>query len=695
MIKVGIDIGGTFTDATALDLETGRFWSAKVPTTYPDPAQGFLQSLKKLIDMRHLTQADVDWIIHGTTLVTNVVLERKGGPVGLLTTEGFGDTLWIRTERRYDLFDVMIEFPEPLVERWRTAEIPERVRYDGSVFRALDKANLEQTVDRLVASGVNAIAVCLLHSYANPAHEDYLRNLILSRHPNMRVSLSSEVWPESGEYYRMSTTVANAYVQPVVDQYLDQLTNELSGNGFNGKFYLMLSNGGTAAISTGRSLPVQLLESGPAAGVLSATFLAEQAHLKDILSFDMGGTTAKLSLIEQGIPLTADFIEVARIKRYMAGSGIPVKVPVIDLLEIGSGGGSIAWIDHMGLLKVGPESSGSSPGPACYGWGGTRPTVTDADAVLGYLNPHNFLGGEMTLDVEAASSAIAAHIATPTHLSVPEAARGIHEVVNQSMALAAKKHVLERGKDPTRYALVAYGGAGPVHAYGVGKTLGVSQVIIPPSAGVAASLGLLIAPIAFDLMHSQRMSLHHCDWSAVQAGYTALEEKGAEILAAADVPHERVRFSRSADMRYVGQGYEVTATIPAGALDDSSRAAIQATFEEAYKARYTHLPAASAQIEFVRLRVRAWTEVAQPRLPRKDSQNAELPAAALRDAYFDGERGYVPTPVYQWSELVPNHPIPGPVIIEADDTTVVIGPEGTLTMNEIGYLTIDMQRENH
>lgn len=691
MIKVGIDIGGTFTDSIALDDATGEFWTAKVPTTYPDPASGFLQALGRLTEKRNLHIRDVELLIHGTTLVTNAIIERRGGPVGLLATEGFGDALWIRTERRYDLFDVMIEFPEPLVPRRRVVEVPERMRYDGKVLRPLDEKAVAEGVDRLAEAGVNAIAVCLLHSYANPTHEQRIAEIARERHPEIPVSLSSEVWPKSGEYERMSTTVANAYVQPVTRAYLDRIEKTLADNGFRGKLYLMLSNGGTAAVETGRQLPVQLVESGPAAGVLAAQYLAQQAGITDCLSFDMGGTTAKLSLIEGGKPLQSDLVEAARLKRHLPGSGIPIKVPVVDLLEIGSGGGSIANIDHMGLLKVGPHSAGSAPGPACYGWSGDQPTVTDADLVLGYLNPNYFLGGEMTLDAQAARRAIDERIGQPTGLELAEAAWGIHEVVNQNMALAAKMHVLERGHDPTRYALVAYGGAGPVHAYGVARTLGLQQVIIPPSAGVAASLGFLVAPIAFDLVRSFRLPLPGCDWEALQAAFLEMERHGAAILRDADVPEDAVRYTLQADMRYIGQGFEVTVPMPQGQLDGDRAGEILATFQETYRERYAHLPTEEDKIEFVCLRVRAWTPVVPPRLPVAEERGRMAEPVDHRPVYFGESGGYVSTPVYRWDQMVPNVPIPGPAIVEAPDTSAVVGPSATATMDRVCYLTLRLK----
>lgn len=691
MIKIGIDIGGTFTDAVGMDESTGAFWSSKVPTTYPDPSESFVNALDKLLAEKSLDTKHVALVIHGTTLVTNAIIERRGGPAGLLATEGFGDTLWIRTERRYDLFDVMIEFPDPLVSRRHVIEVPERIRYNGEVVTPLDEAAMLAGVDRLVEDGVNSVAVSYLHSYSNPDHEQRTASLILEKYPQLRLSLSSEVWPESGEYHRTSTTVANAYVQPITEAYLHRLTEVLQAKGFAGKFYLMLSNGGTAAVKTGRKLPIQLIESGPAAGVLAATYLAEHADLADVLSFDMGGTTAKLSLIEDGEPLVADLVEAARLKRHMPGSGIPIKVPVVDLLEIGSGGGSVARIDHMGLLKVGPHSAGSDPGPACYGWGGEEPTVTDADLLLGYLNADYFLGGEMPLDVEAARRVIKRNIAERTDLDLVEAAWGIHEVVNQNMALAAKMHVLERGHDPTHYAMVAYGGAGPVHAYGMARALGVRKVVVPPSAGVAASLGLLVAPIAFDLVQTLRMPLPGCEWDVLRGGIEALEAQGTAILREADVPPEEILYARNADMRFIGQGFEVTVPIPRERLDADQAAAILAAFQQTYRARYAHLPSEDDNIEFVRLRMRAWTPTPPPRLPRAAKGAGTIEPLAHREAYFGDAKGFIQTPVFRWKRMAPGKTVAGPAIVEAFDTTVVVGPHGQVTMDEALYLTLELE----
>jgi N-methylhydantoinase A/oxoprolinase/acetone carboxylase beta subunit len=694
LIKIGIDVGGTFTDSIAMDDVTGEFWTAKVPTTPKDPARGFMLALDKLVSKSNCSLEDVGFIIHGTTLITNAMIERKGGPIALITTEGFGDTLWIRTERRYDLFDLMIEFPEPLVERKFVVEVPERVLDSGRVLKPLNRHSVSSALASLDGRNIKSVAICLLHSDVNPRHERLIASLVRKANQSWQITLSSEVWAESGEYHRMSTAVANAYVQPLVDSYLGGLQRQLVNCGFQGKFFLMLSNGGTASLETGRLFPIQLIESGPAAGVMAATFFLEKIGIKNALSFDMGGTTAKLSLIEGGAPQQTDFLEVGRLKRHMPGSGIPIQIPVVDLLEIGSGGGSIARIDNMGLLKVGPESAGADPGPACYGWGGENPTVTDADLILGYLNPAYFLGGEMLLDIDAAKKAIERKIASRIGMSVLEAAWGVHNVVNQSMALGAKMHVLERGRDPTRFQLVSYGGAGPVHTYGVMRMLGIKKGIVPPSAGVAASLGFLSSPIAFDLVRSYRAPLKRIDWEALQTGFEELENRGSATLSEADVPNRSIRFIRAADMRFIGQGYEVSVPIPNGNFNISSESLVIKSFEEAYRSRYAHLPMENGKLEFVRLRVRAWTPVKIPELSSLPVSSQAPKVASLRPAYFEESHGYVRTPVYRWYSLTPGINVSGPAIIEAPDTTAVIGPAARFTLNDIGCLVIEMKGDS-
>src|SRR5215469_7916775 len=461
--RIGLDIGGTFTDFILFDGETGAVRLHKCLTTPHDPARGALIGLMELTTAAGLDLAAIGELVHGTTLVTNAIIERRGATVGLLTTKGFRDVLEMGKEQRYDIYDLFLQFPEPLVSRALRREINERITRDGSVLRSVDLDEVRVEIEVLARAGVEAIAVSFLHSYRNPSHEHAVAELAAREFPEISVSLSAEVVPELREYERTTTTVANAFVQPLMDRYIAQLETELRRRGFAGRFYLMQSAGGLAAPEMARRFPIRLLESGPAGGGLASALFGESAGKDNVISFDMGGTTAKACLVQEGRVDVATMMEAARVHRFKRGSGLPIKAPVIDMIEIGAGGGSIATIDEVGLLKVGPRSAGADPGPACYGKGGHDPTVTDANLVLGYLDPDFFLGRRMRLDRGAAVQAVA-RIGEALALSAAEAAWGIHKVVTESMAAAARIHVIEKGKDPRRYSLVGFGGAGPAHA---------------------------------------------------------------------------------------------------------------------------------------------------------------------------------------------------------------------------------------
>ncbi|MBM3525171.1 MAG: hydantoinase/oxoprolinase family protein, partial [Alphaproteobacteria bacterium] len=488
--RVGLDIGGTFTDFILYDAETGALRLHKRLTSAADPSEASLVGLEELVAMAGIPLAAVDEIIHGTTLVTNAIIERRGASIGLITTRGFRDVLEMGTEQRYDIYDIFLRFPAPLVPRARRLEVDERIDRDCNVVTALTAEAARAALKQLVDAGVDAVAICFLHAYRNPAHERLVADIARSEFPELAVSSSSEVVAELGEYRRCVTTCANAYVQPQLHRYLTRFELELARRGFKGALRLMHSAGGLISPATARAFPIRILESGPAGGGLATALFGAQAGLSDVISFDMGGTTAKACLIENGAAEIAPMMEAGRVHRFKKGSGLPIKAPVIDMIEVGAGGGSIAAIDEVGLLRVGPRSAGAAPGPACYGLGGGEPTVTDANLVLGYYDPKFFLGGRMTLDVAAAERAIA-RVATPLGLSTHEAARGIHDVVVESMAAAARAHLIEKGKDPRRYALVGFGGAGPAHAADVARVLGVREVIVPPASGAASALGFL------------------------------------------------------------------------------------------------------------------------------------------------------------------------------------------------------------
>ena len=504
--RIGFDIGGTFTDFILLDETRAEIRLHKCLTTPDDPSVGALEGLAELVTGAGIQLADVAEIVHGTTLVTNALIERRGAKLGLITTAGFRDILEMGTEQRYDIYDLFLQYPEPLVPRRRRLEVTERMDRDGNAIVPIDLETVRTVARKLAADGVESIAVCFLHAYRNPAHERAAGEAIRALFPDVAVSLSSDVVAELWEYQRLVTTCANAFVQPLMNGYVKKLERELWQRGFRGALYLMHSAGGLVSPETARAFPIRLLESGPAGGGLATAFFGKMAGKSEVISFDMGGTTAKACLIEDGRAAIAAEMEAARVHRFKRGSGLPIKAPVIDMIEIGAGGGSVAAIDEVGLLRVGPHSAGSDPGPACYGLGGIEPTVTDANLLLGYYDPGFFLGGRMALDRTAAERALAS-VGDRLGLSPIETAWGIHRVVTESMAAAARIHIVEKGRDPRRYAMVGFGGAGPAHAAGVARILGVTEVIIPPASGAASALGFLAAPLSFEQVRSHPLRL--------------------------------------------------------------------------------------------------------------------------------------------------------------------------------------------
>jgi N-methylhydantoinase A len=672
---MGVDIGGTFTDLVWVDESTGAVHVSKLLTTPKEPAQAVEQGVVMLLHEAVSAPASVATLIHGTTLATNALIERKGARTGLLTTAGFRDALEIGREGRYDMYDLFIDPPAPLVPRHLRLEVAERILADGTVLAPLDEGSAEAAIAALVADGVEAIAVSLLHAYRNPDHERALVALVNRAAPGLPVSSSSEVVPEIREFERTSTTVANVYVMPLMARYLDDLERKLHDLGVTGNFYVMLSSGGIATPATAKRVPVRLVESGPAAGALAAARMAREAGEPRMLSFDMGGTTAKACVIDGGEPLVAREFEVARADRFKKGSGLPIRVPVIELIEIGAGGGSIARIDSLGLLKVGPDSAGADPGPACYALGGREPTVTDADLVLGYLDPEFFLGGRMRLDVDAARRAIDERVARPLGLSLTEAAWGIHRVVNENMAAAARIHGIERGRDLRSYPLFAFGGAGPVHAWQVGRILRVPRVLVPFGAGAISAWGLLVAPLAFDFVRTAPQRLDAADWNRINQLFAEMEADGRAVLRAAGVSERDIALRRRAEMRYVGQGHEVEVEVPAGVLGQASLATLTASFEAAYRALYSRTPMGVA-IESLNWRVVASGPPPDLRLsaPAPNAASDAPPRKNTRPAYFPESGGYVETAVYDRYRFRAGMELEGPAIIEERESTTVIGP---------------------
>ncbi|WP_293857450.1 hydantoinase B/oxoprolinase family protein [uncultured Alsobacter sp.] len=678
--RIGFDIGGTFTDFILLDGEGGRIILHKRLTTPHDPSEAALIGLEEIVEMGGIGFADVGEIVHGTTLVTNTVIERNGAKLGLITTEGFHDILEMGTEQRYDIYDLFLQFPEPFVPRSRRIGVPERMDRDGNVVVALDAAKVRAALRGFVAEGVQAVAVCFLHSYRNPAHEKLVGEIARKEFPQLSVSLSHEVVAELWEYQRCVTTCANAYVQPLMDRYVERLENELARRGFTGALRLMHSAGGLVSPAAARAFPIRLLESGPAGGGLATALFGELAGKKDVISFDMGGTTAKACMIEDGRAEIAPMMEAGRVHRFKKGSGLPIKAPVIDMIEIGAGGGSIAAIDEVGLLKVGPHSAGSDPGPACYGMGGTKPTVTDANLVLGYYDPGFFLGGRMTLDLEAARRAMAT-VAEPLGLSVEEAAAGIHKVVIEGMAAAARVHLVEKGKDPRNYAMVGFGGAGPAHAAEVARALGVGELIVPPASGAASALGFLAAPLSFEIVRSMPVVLAEgFDAAGVNTLLASVEEEARRPLVEAGIAVADITAERSADMRLVGQMHDIAVPLPSGAITAESLAAIREGFDRVYTSRYTK-PPEGARIEAINFRVRCLGPVPQLTLNgATGGGDASAKQKSVRTAWFDGRA--VETPVYDRYALVPGDSFPGPAIIEEREATTVVLPGDTVSIDE-------------
>jgi N-methylhydantoinase A len=682
MYRMGVDIGGTFTDLVLLDDSAGEWRVAKTLTTPAAPEQAVVTGLRELLVETNLKPAEIDRLIHGTTLVTNAIIERKGAPTGLITTEGFRDVLEIGREHRYDMYDIFIELPKPLVPRHLRLGVRERILDDGSVLIPLDEEGVRQATRQLVAAGVKAVAVCFLHSYANPVHERRAAEIIRAEAPDLWVSLSSEVAPEIREYDRFSTTVANVYVRPLVDRYLATLVDRVRNLGLSCEVLIMLSGGGVATVDTARQLPIRLVESGPAAGALAAAFLAAEAGFPNVLAFDMGGTTAKACLIEDGQPLTAPEFELARAYRFKKGSGLPVKVTVIELIEIGAGGGSIAWVDSLGLLKVGPESAGAEPGPACYGRGGTEPTVTDADLILGYLDPSYFLGGRMRLDRAAAEAAVG-RLAERLGLSLVEAAWGIHEVVTENMAAAARVHGIERGKDIRKFPLFAFGGAGPVHVYRLAQKLGLKRFICPPGAGATSALGLLVAPLAFDFVRSYYGRLDGLDWAVVNRLLAEMEAEGRALLRRAGVPAADIAVARSVDLRYTGQGHEVNVALPDGELGESLEGEILRRFIAEYRRLYHRAgPEVPAEAITWRVRVSGPRPAIAPRRAGQRPARVEEALKGFRPAYFAEYGDFRPTPVYDRYALGPGAVIEGPAVIEERESTVVLGPRAVARVDD-------------
>jgi N-methylhydantoinase A len=688
---LGIDIGGTFTDMVLLDTETSRLMVHKCLTTPANPADGVLQGLSEWFAGTGLAPQAVGAVSHATTLVTNSLIERKGSTTGLLTTQGCRDILAIGRENRYDLYDLALERPTPLVPRRLRGEVRERMRNTGEVYTPLDVESLRPVADELVQAGVQSLAVCYLHAHVNAAHERETKRVLQREYPDLFLSLSSDVAREIGEYERTCTTVVNAYVQPLAQRYLDEMQQRLQAFGLHGDLTIMLSSGGVTTVEAAAQAPVKMIESGPAAGALAGSFFGTLGQESHVIAFDMGGTTAKACLIDTGQPVVTFRFEAARVQRFKRGSGFPLQIPAIDLLEVGAGGGSIARLDNMGLLKVGPQSAGADPGPVCYGRGGTQPTVTDADLVLGYLNPAYFLGGAIRLDRTAAAGALQEHIAQPLGLELPRAAWGIHDIVNEQMASAMRIHIAEKGRDPRDYTIVATGGAGPLHAYRIAEKLHIGRILCPLAAGVASTIGLLVAPPKVDLGHSRVWRLHEMDWPALNRLYADLTEQAEALLRPLGATAAQMTLQRLADMRYVGQGHQIVVPLPEGVLGLQHQTAIEAGFEQVYRQLY------GRTLDGVPIEGITWRLTVLGQGTSIDLRAAHALAEASADAHGEPRAVYLPeagefveVPVYNRYGLRPGSRFAGPAIIEERESTVVVGQLGHCTVDAHGNLSITL-----
>ncbi|WP_027285578.1 hydantoinase/oxoprolinase family protein [Rubritepida flocculans] len=692
-VRLAADIGGTFTDV-ALEAEDAERsvtrWTAKVLTTPHAPELGVLEGVRVALARAGLSAADVTLMIHGTTLATNALIERKGARTALLTTEGFRDVLALGNESRYDQYDLNIELPEPLVpRRWRLP-VPERLDNTGRVLRPLDEAALRAHIPFLRAEGIEALAIGFLHGFVNPAHERRAAEILREEWPELPVSLASEVSPEMREWERFSTTVANAYVQPLMARYLGRLEAGLREMGMGAPLFLMLSGGGLTTIETAARFPIRLVESGPAGGAIFSAHVARQRGLEKVLSFDMGGTTAKVCLIDGFAPQASRSFEVARVGRFKKGSGLPLRIPVIEMVEIGAGGGSLASLDAMGRIQVGPESAGAMPGPACYGRGGTKPAVTDANLALGRYDAASFAGGTLALDAAAAERALREHVGARLGLEPGMAALGVVEVVDENMANAARVHAIESAKSYEGRAIIAFGGGGPVHGYRVAEKIGVERILVPSGAGVGSAIGFLRAPVAYEVVKSLYTRFGRFDLAGVNALLAEMSAEAARTVAAGSFGAPTTE-TRLAYMRYVGQGHEIAVALPARPLTEADVPALRAAYDAEYT-RFYDRPVPGSDVEVLSFAVTVSTVVEEV-LPAAEVEDAPAPAPLRVQQVRDTATGEVsPWPVYDRAAMAPGARVAGPCIVAEDETSTLVGPGWSCRMDGLGYLELTKER---
>jgi len=686
--RLAVDIGGTFTDVVLEPVaEPARRVTTKVLTTYDDPANGVMQGLDHVLQLAAAEPADATLVLHGTTLATNALIERSGAKTALLTTEGHRDAVEMAFENRFEQYDINIDRPKPLVPRALRLPICERLGASGQVLVPLDESSVAETIKRLADENVESVAIGFLHAYANGDHEQRVAELVRAVLPDLAITLASEVCPEIREYERLSTACANAYVKPLMGRYLNSLRQKLVARGINCPVLMMTSGGGLTTLTTAAEFPIRLVESGPAGGAILAARVAAEGGHDQVLSFDMGGTTAKICLIDDATPLLSRAFEVDRVYRFKKGSGLPVRIPVIEMVEIGAGGGSIARVDKLDRITVGPDSAGSEPGPACYGRGGVYATVTDADVVLGRIDPDSFAGGQLNLNVDAARQVVAGNVGTRLGLSEHLAGFGISEVVDENMAAAARAHAVEWGKHSEGRTLVAYGGAGPLHAAQLANKLKLDRVIVPSGAGVGSAIGFLLAPVSYEVVRSRYMRLTEFDHVAANA---VMSDMHAEALAvvqnAADV--DVLVDTRRAFMRYVGQGYEIAVEVPSGELGPAAADSLRSAFDAEYQRLY------GRTIPGLDLEVLSWTLTLSAPAPEvvtdPEPSIARSVSADRHVELFDpGLSAVVQAGSYLREELAAGDSVEGPAVIVEDQTTTVVPPEFVAVVTDRGYLVLN------
>ncbi|MFO1193582.1 MAG: hydantoinase/oxoprolinase family protein [Rhodoferax sp.] len=690
-LTLAADIGGTFTDLTLM-LEDGSIATEKVPSTPDDYARGILQGMTAMLDALGLTPGDVGEVLHGCTVATNTILEGRGARTALITTRGFRDVLELRRIRVPRLYDPLYVKPEPLAPRELRFEVSERIGADGEVVLPLDEADVAQAIAQLRAQGVEAVAVCCLHSYRNPAHELRIGALVRAAMPEVFLTLSCELLPEIREYERTSTAVINSYIGPPVARYIRSLDDSLRRHGVAGRLMVMQSTGGILDADSVVRMPARIVECGPAAGVIGAAHQAAVSGYRDLITFDMGGTTAKAAMIEGGRVMRTDEYEVgggiSLSSRLVKGGGYALKLPVIDISEVGAGGGSLVWFDRAGALKVGPRSAGAAPGPACYGAGNTAPTVTDANVVLGYLNPEALAGGTVPIQQALAEAALQRDVAVPLRLDLRDAAWAVYVVAAANMMRAVKAVSTYRGRDPRDCVLLAFGGNGGVFAVELARQLQMRRVLVPPAAGVFSALGLVVAPLEFSQTQAFLQPVQQIDPAALAGQLRQLEQQVATVLG---LPPDALQLRHAAALRYIGQAFELQVPLPAGALDRAALAALAEAFEAEHQQTYGHRAADGDGVEMVAIEVTGTAHQADgpPRAVRVRPRPASAAAAAPRTAYFGPERGTHPVPVLDRAALsaVPRR---GPFIVEEYDGTTVVPPDATAHRDAAGNIVIDI-----